>query len=226
MAVATVLFDFGGTLAHPRHDPFDDWLAFAEREGVSVDRAALEQAHAEATEKFTPVMYDHLGRMREFWIAFDADILGRLGVPDPQDRIATAIHRGFRDETGYEVYPETWDVLRALRARGLALGVVSNATEELVDHMEAIGLARHFDAITFSQEARAEKPAPKIFELALRRARCRPEDAMHVGDRYEMDVVGARGVGIAPVLVDRDGRHADADCPRIEDLRGMLDLIG
>lgn len=226
MAVTTVLFDFGGTLAYSRRDPFDDWLTFAEREGVSVDRAALERAHAEATEKFTPLMYDHLGRMRDFWIAFDADVLERLGAPDPQGRIATAIHRGFRDETGYEVYTETRDVLAALRKRGLALGVVSNATEELVDHIQAIGLAQYFDAITFSQEARAEKPEPRIFQLALRRARCRPEDAVHVGDRYEKDVVGARGVGIAPVLVDRDGRHADADCPRVEDLRGVLDLIG
>ena len=98
MRVRTVFFDFGGTLAHPLGDPLDLWLQFAAREGAVVARSELEPVHAEATARFTPTLYDHRGRMHEFWTSFDGCVLERIGIADPGGRIAEAIYRGFRDE--------------------------------------------------------------------------------------------------------------------------------
>ncbi|MDP3061868.1 MAG: hypothetical protein Q8O40_01460 [Chloroflexota bacterium] len=46
----------------------------------------------------------------------------------------------------------------------------------------------------------------------------KPQEALHVGDQYRNDVVGARGVGIQPLLLDRYGLEAEADCPCIRSL--------
>src|SRR5690606_41831866 len=57
--------------------------------------------------------------------------------------------------------------------------------------------------------AGAGKPAPRIFEAACAQARVAPENCWHVGDQLHADALGAMGVGMHPVLVDREGRHTD-----------------
>jgi len=73
-----------------------------------------------------------------------------------------------------------------------------------------------------------EKPHPRIFELALSKACVSPSEAIHVGDSYYHDVVGAEGVGITPVLLDGSGRYACedlGDCIRIESLSELLSIV-
>ncbi|MEO7118203.1 MAG: HAD hydrolase-like protein, partial [Candidatus Limnocylindrales bacterium] len=62
-----------------------------------------------------------------------------------------------------------------------------------------------------------------------------PERAIHVGDSYKADVIGARAVGITPVFIDRrvneDGHShgvlpPDAEVAVVRDLLELLDLIG
>ena len=69
----------------------------------------------------------------------------------------------------------------------------------------------------------AEKPDPRIFQVALEKAGTRPEETMHVGDQYYADVTGARGVGIVPVLIDRLDTFPDQnDCIRV---RGLDEVV-
>jgi putative hydrolase of the HAD superfamily len=63
-----------------------------------------------------------------------------------------------------------------------------------------------------------EKPDPRLFRLALQRAGAAPEEAVHVGDLYEVDVVGARAAGIRAILLDPAGLYPEADCPRVRSL--------
>ena len=62
---------------------------------------------------------------------------------------------------------------------------------------------------------------------ALTRANAIPDYAIHVGDAYLLDVLGARAAGITPVLLDRERRHdaTQLDCPVIYDLFGLLTLL-
>ena len=62
--------------------------------------------------------------------------------------------------------------------------------------------------------------------MALERAGVRASEAVYVGDQYETDVVGARGGGINPVLIDRyDLLTKVSDCPRIHSLTELLNTI-
>ncbi len=224
MAVRVVLLDFGNTLVVTARTA-EFWACVMEELGIPVSQDRLEGAIREADLLFVPTYYDYRGRMREFWTWYDRIVLGRLGLADPTGRSRDGIERGFGEGRWHHPFPETREVLESLRSMGFRLGIVSNNTEDIHRTLRAFDLTRYFHSVTYSQEARAEKPDPVVFRLALERAGCRPSDAVHVGDVYEADVVGARDAGIAPVLVDRAGRHPYADCPRLRDLRGLPALL-
>ena len=103
---------------------------------------------------------------------------------------------------------------RAPRSR-VTLVVVSNANGTLRAHMDRIGLSTLLDIVIDSQDEGVEKPDPRLFQIALERAGARPESTIHVGDLYQVDVVGARSAGMRAVLLDETGLHPDADCDRV-----------
>lgn len=75
--------------------------------------------------------------------------------------------------------------------------------------------------------ARAYKPHRELFEKALAVSGYPAGQAVHIGDSLTSDVAGARAAGIAPVLLDRSGAHADApDCPVVSSLPAALALLG
>ena len=71
---------------------------------------------------------------------------------------------------------------------------------------------------------RVYKPHRELFEEALRISGCAPDEAVHIGDSYDTDVVGARAAGIRPILLLR----GKAPCDGVESADGLtqaLDLI-
>lgn len=122
--------------------------------------------------------------------------------------------RQVRDSIRYRPFPDVLPVLRSLREWGKKLAVVSNWDPALPVLLTELGLAEFFAFILPSAKVGVEKPDVRIFKLALQRLGLRPEEVAHVGDQYEADVVGARAVGITPILLDRKGkaRYQDVIC--------------
>ena len=78
--------------------------------------------------------------------------------------------------------------------------------------------------VVSTDTVRAYKPHREIFSEALRISGCTPEEAIHIGDSYDTDVVGARTSGIRPILLLR-GRSGHDDVETADDLIRALDLI-
>ncbi len=101
--------------------------------------------------------------------------------------------------------PDARAFLGAIDAMNMPVCLVSD-----VDRDDAAAVlahhALHVDAVVTSEDARAYKPRPEPFLLALERLGVAPADAVHVGDSPAADVAGAHALGIAAVLVDRAGR--------------------
>jgi putative hydrolase of the HAD superfamily len=116
-------------------------------------------------------------------------------------------------------------MLGELRAAGLAVGVVSNSDGRVESLLAAAGLRPFLDFVIDSGSVGVEKPDPRIFALACERAGVPPQHALHVGDVYEVDVLGARAAGVTPVLFDPDDLVPDADCARISDLAALPALL-
>jgi putative hydrolase of the HAD superfamily len=88
-------------------------------------------------------------------------------------------------------------LLRGLAAR-YRLAVVSNFdyTPTALDILERAGVAGLFGAIVVSDEIGWRKPRRDIFDAALGRLGVRPEESLFVGDRADIDVVGAQRIGM------------------------------
>ncbi len=194
-------------------------------QGYAVNPEELLYTVAEAEKIFMPRVFDYMGKMHEFWIQYDRYVLDKVHIQDPQDNISTAIDKGFSDsKRWFRVFPETRHVLSSLKERGYMLGVISNNLEgQIQSKLQALELDQYFDTVTYSQEAGASKPDPVIFRLALKRCGFAAKQCVHVGDNYEQDVIGALNVGINPVLIDRKGKVATSNFPRIENLEELLD---
>ena len=88
------------------------------------------------------------------------------------------------------------EALAALRARGIALAVVSNWDCSLPEHLRAVGIVDAFATIVTSAAAGVQKPDPRPFRAALAELGVDASRSVHVGDR-DADDEGARAAGMA-----------------------------
>jgi putative hydrolase of the HAD superfamily len=106
---------------------------------------------------------------------------------------------------GFSAHTDAEEALRALRARGLRLVVVSNWDCSLPEVLAEAGIAALLDGVVPSATVGVAKPAAAVFEAALTLAGASPAEAVHVGDSPAHDVEGAQAAGIAALLLDRSG---------------------
>jgi putative hydrolase of the HAD superfamily len=219
--IEAVLLDVGGTLLS-EHPPRASIYARAGRErGLAVSDAemrSLMHRTARALPRRVEGQFRYSGAwfmrfMRRLFV--DALGLDPSALPELQDELFAR----FADPATFRLYPGALELLDSLRARGLTLGIVSNWSEALPGILEGLGVGRRVDFVLTSAIEGCEKPEAEIFRRALERAGAAPERTVHAGNDLELDVRGAIGSGILPVLVDHGRRGT---WPRDVDLVGDL----
>ena len=225
MRLRTLFLDAGGVLVIPNWQRVSDALL---RHGVEAPASVLAAAEHPAKREL-----DTADRIRTTtddkrgWVYFHL-VLAHAGIArSPATDAALLELRTYHDTHNlWEAVPaDVPESLPRFRRLGLRLVVVSNANGTVRAKLERLGLASFFEVILDSQEEGVEKPDPRLFERALVRSGAAREETLHAGDLYEVDVVGARAAGIAPVLVDRGGLYPDADCPRVATLVDLADRL-
>lgn len=221
----TVFLDAGGVLVDPNWQLVSEALA---RHGINIAAEALcgAETHAkrDLDQRALVARSDDEGRGKDFFYL----VLERLGV-GASDATAAALS----EVRAHHRRANLWDApvegvheaLDALRRAGLRLVVVSNANGTLQALFERLRLASYFDLLLDSAVEKIEKPDPRLFQRALERSGAKAPSTVHVGDLYEIDVVGARRAGVAGVLIDRGDLYPEADCPRFPSLRAFTDAV-
>ena len=115
--------------------------------------------------------------------------------------------------------------LERLRTAGLRLGVVSNSDGRVEAALAAAGLRDCFEVVIDSALFGSEKPDPAIFRAALETLGVAPDEALYVGDLYEVDVVGARAAGIEGILLLPETAAAPAGVRRVATLAALADQL-
>ena len=113
-----------------------------------------------------------------------------------------------------ELYPDTMECLRILKKK-YKLGIIANQIPGAEKRLEEMGIRRYFDVIVSSAEEGVAKPDPRIFNIALIRAGCTPEQAVMIGDRIDNDIVPAKQMGMKTVWIRQGvGRYwnIQGDC--------------
>jgi putative hydrolase of the HAD superfamily len=108
----------------------------------------------------------------------------------------------------FRAYPDAAPALRALRALGLRIVVLSNWDASLGERLAETGLAPLVDGAVASAQLGHAKPKRAAFAAALALVDVPPAAALHAGDSLREDVEGALAAGLRAVLVARDGASA------------------
>ena len=231
--VRAIIYDAGRTLVEPRPNTPELWDFLAEQLGVELARER-EMPNVGfffyAREGLDGMgAYDSDARARSFWSEYYAHALEEAGVKRPHSDLLSAgnaVYDWYQEPEQWEPYPEVGEALQRAHERGLRQGVISDWGTDLVPILHAHKITQHLDFVVASAAVGAAKPHPDIFHFALARAGLAPSDVVYVGDSYISDVLGARGVGITPMLIDREGKAPPLDCHVVSSLLEVLELIG
>ncbi len=166
----------------------------------------------------------------EFWIGYYMNRLRPFVIEHDEPRLyqlAQTIAQEFDKPTSWQPYPDVLPTLEALRAHDYTLGVISDWGIALGPILRRLHLTKYFDCLLISAVTRHAKPSPSLYELALQRTNAIPDYTLHIGDSYIYDVLGARAVGITPILLDRVGRlqESNVDCLLVHSLTELLALL-
>lgn len=235
-SIRAVFFDVGNTLLAPHPSVIEIVRGVCVRRGTPVteeclrEHAPVADAGLRRSAKANPQTWSDDRAIEAIWLAYFTEML-RQCLPGATSRelddCARECQLAFDSAGSYALYADVVPVLDALHAHGLTLGVISDWGIGLGLILRHHDLIRYFDFAVVSAAVRIAKPDPALFETALRRADAIPDYALHIGDSYVLDVLGARAAGITPVLLDRAGTvdAAAVDCLVVRDLYGLLDLL-
>lgn len=237
-SVCAVFFDLGGTLFSYRDAQGLLGPIFAEaiaRLGVDAEAAQIGAAYLRALAEADRCYADRdYYRHRDLFHDTYREFMREIGA-SPEDDFYEWLYATQRRAMVEDV-PLREDCLATLgelRARGYSLSIVSNIDDDyLLPMVRNFGLEPHLDHWSSSEEAGSCKPHPGIFELALEKAGCRPEEVVFVGDSRRHDVRGSREMGMTSVLIDEGAGPSPLDsgdetAPHhvIGELRELLDLL-
>ncbi len=133
-------------------------------------------------------------------------------------------------EFGWQLYPDSLDVLRELKALGYLVGINTTRPftgDMLMPDLVDYGLAQYIDAVVCSGDTGYIKPHPSTFDLVLSKLGVRASEAVMVGDDAIGDMSGAKLMGMHTVW-KLNGRYDLNPCPdadyTIHDLAELLSL--
>jgi threonine dehydratase len=128
-----------------------------------------------------------------------------------------------------DAYPEVAGVLKALRAAGLRIAVLSNATPDMLNAaIASAGLADLIDDVLSAQTAGVFKPAPAVYDLVEHQIGFARDEVLFVSSNG-WDAAGAQSFGFDTVWVNRTGLPQDrlmaAPAHVLTDLAPIPDMI-
>jgi HAD superfamily hydrolase (TIGR01493 family) len=215
--IRAVLFDWGDTLFESPHAP-TVILDAARKRGIAMQPGSATRIWNELWDAGKTAEEHAKGRdlsreaHRRVWM----DLFSRANAEIPG--VDGELYEHVMDPAGWIPYPDTERTLRAVRDRGLKIGIVSNTAHDLRPFFAAKGLADLIDTYALSYEVGVQKPARGIFDAATRMLGTSPAETLMVGDDPISDGgAGAAGLGLY-ILPSHAGPGAARGLDRVIEL--------
>ena len=208
--IRAVLFDLDGTL-HDRPGTVRHWLeGHTRRFGLGAGYAARFLELDDFGYRSKRLVFPQL--VREFALDLAPDVL----FAD----FDTALDHA-------RPMPHAHEVLGALRARGLKVGIVTNGWVDAQTRcLNRCDLTGRVDDVVISRAVGLSKPDPRIYALALERLGVQAAETWFVGDSPRNDVAGPQTAGLRAAFLPTghalNGERPDAV---LRDLRDVLSLF-
>lgn len=235
-SIRTVFFDAGFTLLYPYPSTSEICQQVCQQLDLHIHLDQVKHQMQQAEDFFLHQVRHNRQTwaseqaIAEFWINYYMHLLRPFVEEHDEGRLrqlAQAIQQEFEKHTRWQIYADVLPTLEALRRRGYTLGVISDWGIALGPILRHLHLTQYFDCLLVSAATRSAKPSPALYEQALQRANAIADYTVHIGDSYVLDVLGARAVGITPVLLDRTNELAveNIDCTVVHSLYELCDLL-
>jgi len=194
-------FDWGFTLAHPEPDRDVQFYQSAKELGILLPFDSLLRGIYEADNKVPQGAPPRFSKgCDEFYFLKWWEVLQSYIGGDLSKDIKLAITGLVGDrvkKAEWVLYDDVLVGLKALKNKGLTLGVISNIS------IGRAGLEEILDVIVSAKDIGVGKPDAAIFAAALNKANLNASEVIYIGDQYEVDYVGARNAGLQAILIDR-----------------------
>jgi putative hydrolase of the HAD superfamily len=109
-------------------------------------------------------------------------------------------------ELHWRLFPDALDALEKIRASGLHLAMLSNASDEdnVRRMLAAHGLESYFDPVVISAAIGIRKPDPRAFRPVLDAWGIPAPELVMVGDTLEADILGAKRIGMRAIWISAE----------------------
>ncbi|MCW8802218.1 MAG: HAD family hydrolase [Candidatus Bathyarchaeota archaeon] len=223
MALKAVLFDLGLTLIRTASF-LEIYRRILARFDVQVSVDNIAEAQKETEKEFDVSTYDE-NKRQEFWTNYNAALIKKLGITENVVFLASQIDELWWRFSQVEAFPDVEPTLSELKARGLKVGLVSNAFQKDLDHvLGELDLKKWFDSVVCIDSCNCAKPNKEIFLYALDKLQISPNEAVFVGNSIMQDYDGAFAVGIRPFLIDRE-QKLSSQYNTINSLTDLLTIL-
>ncbi len=194
-----VFFDLGGTLRILHEEP----------EHQAAARARMAQlAGAHDVDTFIDMVEERYKPYRDWALTAnresgDYELWAKWLLPElPEEKLRAICHEmtyQYRQIKGKRYLVEGGlEVIRTLKERGYALGIISNliGENEIPDWLREDGLEAYFDAVVLSSVCHIRKPDPAIYRMGCEGMGLEPAQCVSVADNLDRDITGAIAAGV------------------------------
>ncbi len=230
--IKAVFFDFFNTLAYYQPPREQVYIDVCIDHGINVEEKALATSLPLADtfwrdeNRRNPLDKRTQEERFAFWTEYVIRVVKGTGAEISRDLAGKILAKMQQVKWEFKAFHDATDTLKSLKERDLMLGLISNAGQDMQKTYKELGLQPYLDYYVTSLEVGYDKPQPEIFRAALQKAKVNSEESLYVGDQYELDIVGARSVGMKAILIDRKNWFPDiTDCPRIQSLDEIVKYI-
>lgn len=206
--IKAVGFDVDGTLYHT-----------PDAMSVEVGKILIRKAAEELSKDPDELAEEYIKRRDEF--RSNTKTLNSFGLDG--EKIFQSVWDGIEVER-YIVRDERLVRLIADLKKKYSLFIVTNGTSTQVERkLTHLGLNYHdFDPRIYCYDQGWVKPEPAPFLAAMESLNFKPEEIVYVGDRVDVDIEGARAVGMKTIFIGSESSLPDESCATIYDVRRIL----
>lgn len=208
-----ILLDAVGTLIHPVEPVGKTYARIARSYGIKRDATTLGHQFAAVFPLHPRV--DYRDSSPDQWESMEKEWWSSLVQAIFQEEFADfniffeEVWQYYDTPQAWGIYPEVPEVLEQWQKQGIQMAVVSNFDKRLIHVLEGLNLEHFFSPIIHSSLAGAAKPDAKIFTTCLDLLGVKASEALHVGDSWQDDVIGALSAGLTVAWVKRNGEKPE-----------------
>lgn len=231
--IKTVLFDLDDTIYDYKQARLCGLsalqLACPQLSAVSLED--LEREHESLLAAFYPKVLDGSVSLIDSLTQRTRLLFEKFGI-SVTDQEAAGYHSLYQKayEHCRQAVPGVKKLMEALKP-SYKIGVVTNGIYEIqIEKIEVCKVQDLIDFMILSEEVGSRKPDKVIFETALQKSGSKSEEAVFIGDAWDIDITGAANCGIKPIWLNRynlvcPNPNIAYEIQSYDDMNGILEYI-